>query len=147
MFVLVVDFPSESQLIEEKKPRKVLSLTQYLQSQKEKLNSEPKSRQNPSENKLSDEEIQVINAQFNAATEQLAVNASDLAVVVDKNLKQSDKIHQQRSDPLSQMKISSKTDPNDDLWAEVDDDDDETNDNGQPIPLINLQNAYVPELW
>lgn len=138
---------SESQLIEEKKPRKVLSLTQYLQSQKEKLNSEPKSTQNLSENKLSDEEIQVINAQFNAATEQLAVNASDLAVVVDKTLKQSDKIHQQRPDPLSQMKISSKTDPNDDLWTEVDDDDDEINDNGQPIPLINLQNAYVPELW
>ena len=117
---------SESQSSDEKKQRKVLSLAQYLESKKQS-SSPPKSDASPP-NKLTDTEIEVITAQFNAATEKLAVNASDLATTVNKSLSQSEKSHQHR---LANQAIPAKTQQKDDLWAEEEDDEDD-----EVVPLV-----------
>lgn len=116
---------SESQSSDEKKERKVLSLAQYRQSKKPSP-SPPKTDVSLL-NKLTDTEIEVINAQFNAATEKLAVNASDLANTVNKSLSQTEKVRHQHhlSVLLANKSTPVKTQVNDDLWAEADDDDDD----------------------
>lgn len=100
------------------------------------------------ENKLSARDIEVINAQFNATTEKLTVNASDLAVAVNKNLDQSDKSHQHQSDPLKKNRLETKAKLDDDFWGEADDDDDEEQDfKPQLSSLFKFDPSSIPELW
>ena len=111
---------SESQATDDKKERKVLSLAQYLESKKH-ASPRPKTS-NSVQKKLTDTQIEVINAQFNAATEKLAASASDLACVVNKNLEQ---VKQRPNQPIATTSTATKVQPRmTDLWAEEEDDDD-----------------------
>ena len=115
---------NESQTADDKKERKVLSLAQYLESKK---HASPRpNTSNAVQKKLTDTQIEVINAQFNAATEKLAASASDLASVVNKNLEQ---VKQRPNQPIASTSTAGKVlTQMTDLWAEEDDDDDDDHD-------------------
>jgi len=115
---------SESQSSDDNKKRKVLSLAQYLESKKYVLS--PSSTMNSTQNKLTDTQIEVINAQFKATTEKLTASVSDLTNIVNKNLIQTDKINTNRNDSVDKKSIIEQPKSKfNDLWAEDDDDDDD----------------------
>lgn len=132
MKLFIYLFFSESQLCDDNKKRKVLSLAQYLESKKPILS--PSSTMNLTQNKLTDIQIEVINAQFKATTEKLTATASDLANIVNKNLIETEKINNNnnnnsiRTDFIIKKSIieESKSKLND-LWTEDDEDDDNNN--------------------
>lgn len=112
--------------MDENKTRRVLSLAQYLESKKHVLSSS--STSNAIQRRFTDNQIEVIHAQFQATTEKLTANASDLANSVNKNLIDVEKSHLLRNDSSNKRSIieQPKSTVND-LWAE--DDEDDGNDN------------------
>lgn len=112
--------------MDENKTRRVLSLAQYLESKKHVLSSS--STSNAIQRRFTDNQIEVIHAQFQATTEKLTANASDLANSVNKNLIDVEKSHLLRNDSSNKRSIieQPKLTVND-LWAE--DDEDDGNDN------------------
>lgn len=112
--------------MDENKTRRVLSLAQYLESKKHVLSSS--STSNTIQRRFTDNQIEVIHAQFQATTEKLTANASDLANSVNKNLIDVEKSHLLRNDSSNKTSIieQPKSTVND-LWAE--DDEDDGNDN------------------
>ncbi|CAF1317533.1 unnamed protein product [Rotaria sordida] len=114
---------NESQSSDDNKQRKVLSLAQYLENKKHVLS--PSSTINSTQNKLTDIQIEIINAQFKATTEKLTANVPDLTDILNKNSIQTDKINNNRIDSIGKRPIieQQKTKFND-LWTEDDDDDD-----------------------
>ncbi len=111
----LIYFCSESQSSDDNKKRKVLSLAEYLESKKHVLSSSLTF--NSTQKKLTDTQIEIINAQFKATTEKLTASASDLANIVNKNLIEIDKINKKSIIEQNKSKFN-------DLWAEDDDDDD-----------------------
>ena len=121
---------SESQSSEDNKKRKVLSLAQYLESKKHVLS--PSLTINSTQKKLTDTQIEVINAQFKATTEKLTASVPDLASIVNKNLIQTDKVNKK---PIIELPKTN----NNDLWAE--DDDDEINTQSQITQSRTVNNS------
>ncbi len=111
----LIYFCSESQSSDDNKKRKVLSLAEYLESKKHVLSSSLTF--NSTQKKLTDTQIEIINAQFKATTEKLTASASDLANIVNKNLIEINKINKKSIIEQNKSKFN-------DLWAEDDDDDD-----------------------
>ncbi|CAF5207339.1 unnamed protein product [Rotaria magnacalcarata] len=117
---------NESQLSDDNKKRKVLSLAQYLENKKHVLS--PSSMMNSTQNKLSNMQIEIINAQFKATTEKLTASAPDLTKILDKNLIETDEINNSRIDfTVRRPAIQQKDTKFHDLWTEDDDDDDDLN--------------------
>jgi 7-cyano-7-deazaguanine synthase in queuosine biosynthesis len=106
-------FSSESQSSDDNKKRKVLSLAQYLESKKHLLSTSL--TLNLTQKKLTDTQIEIINAQFKATTEKLTATASDL---VNKNLIEIDHTSILKKPIIEQTKSKFN-----DLWTEDDDDD------------------------
>lgn len=107
-----------------KKP-KVLSLAQYLKNKKHVLS--PSSTINSPQHKLTDVQIEIINAQFKATTEKLTANAPGLANALNKNLVEEDKTNNNRLNILAKKPINEPQKTKfDDLWTE-DDEDNDTN--------------------
>jgi hypothetical protein len=83
---------------------------------------------NSTQNKLTDTQIEVINAQFKATTEKLTASVPDLANIVNKNLIQIEKVNNNRNDSsIKKPIIEQPKSKFNDLWAEEDDDDDDNN--------------------
>ncbi len=109
---------SESQSSDDNKKRRVLSLAQYLESKKPILS--PSSTINLTRKRLTDSQIDLINAQFQATTEKLTATASNLTTT---SLLETDKINH---NPILKKPRIEQTKPKSiDLWAEDDDDDDD----------------------
>jgi hypothetical protein len=131
------DRPSSSST----KKRKVLSFAEYVGSKK--TVSSASSTIDSTQNKLTDTQIEEINAQFNANMKDLAASATDLAKNVNKKLTQKDKtnINVISDNHHSQPAIIEQQKPNhSDFWDVEDDDDDEQQ--AQPVPNnsnLNLQ--------
>lgn len=122
------NYSSESQLVDENKKRRVLSLAQYMESKKHVLSSSSSS--NSIHRRFTDNQIEVIHAQFQATTEKLTANASDLANIVNKNLINDDKPQLLRNDSSNKRSIIEQPKSiGNDLWTEDDDDDDDGHDN------------------
>ena len=83
----------------------------------------PSSTINSTQKKFTDNQIEVINAQFKATTEKLTASVSDLANIVNKNLIEIKKINNNHHDSIVKKPIIEQSKFND-LWAEDDDDDD-----------------------
>jgi hypothetical protein len=135
---------SESQSSDDNKKRKVLSLAQYLESKKHVVS--PSSTINSTQKKLTNTQIEVINAQFKATTEKLTASAPDLAHIVNKNLIQTDKVNTNRTEGINKKPNGEqlKTTVND-LWAEDDDDDnnDEMNTQSQITQSRTVNSSSV----
>ncbi|CAF0822412.1 unnamed protein product [Rotaria sordida] len=127
------------------KKRKVLSLAEYVVSKKPIPSS--LSTVDSTQNKLTDNQIKEIYAQFDAKYEELAASAPDLANNVNKKLKQNDKINNNRNDFIANNQNLKKTtieQPKtkyNDIWAEEDDDDDDDDDDDKD----DDDNAYHKE--
>ena len=93
-----------------------------MESKKHVLSSS--STSNSIQRRFTDNQIEVIHAQFQATTEKLTANASDLANSVNKNLIDVEKPHLLRNDSSNKRSIieQPKSTVND-LWAEDDDED------------------------
>ena len=86
----------------------------------------PSSTSNSIQRRFTDNQIEVIHAQFQATTEKLTANASDLANIVNKNLINVDKPNNLRNDSSNKKPLIDQSESKvNDLWAEDDDDDDE----------------------
>jgi len=87
---------------------------------------------NSTQNKLTDIQIENINAQFKATTEKLTASAPDLANIVNKNLIQTEKINNNRNDSNIKKLISEQPKSNfNDLWAEEEEEEDDDDMNTQ----------------
>ncbi|CAF2376435.1 unnamed protein product [Rotaria sp. Silwood2] len=131
---------SESQSFDDNKKRKVLSLAQYLENKKHVLS--PSSMINSTQHKLTDIQIEIINAQFKATTEKLTASAPDIADILNKNSIQTDKVNYNRIDFIGKKAIieQQKTKFND-LWTEDDDDDDDDINSQLQITQSNTVNS------
>lgn len=116
-------FFSESQSSNDNKKRKVLSLAQYLENKKHVLS--PSSTVNSIQNKLTDTQIRIINAQFKATTEKLAASAPDLTKTIDKSLTEADKSNNRMDLIIKRPVIQQSKTKLQDLWTEEEDDDDD----------------------
>ena len=133
-------FSSESPTSDETKKRKVLSLAQYLETKKH-VSPSTKSSSSSSlttattttallndtrQNKLTDTQIEIINAQFKATTEKLTASVPDLAKIVNQTLIESEKRSDNRLDSIVKRTTVEQSKPKvNDLWAEEEDDDDD----------------------
>jgi hypothetical protein len=87
---------------------------------------------NSTQNKLTDIQIEVINAQFKATTDKLTANAADLANLMNKNLIEIETVKNNRNDSVTKKSIIEQPKSKfNDLWAEEDDDDDNDNVHNQ----------------
>lgn len=135
------------------KKRRVLSLAEYVGNKKPIVNSSITT--DVTEEKFTDTQIKEIYAQFDAKCEEVAASVPNLAINVNKKLKQADIIIPNRNDIMANghsfkapVDEQPKTKYND-IWAEDDDDDDDS-DNAissrteqkiikQPQPVKNKQ--------
>ncbi|CAF0829761.1 unnamed protein product [Rotaria sp. Silwood1] len=133
---------SESQSSDDNKKRKVLSLAQYLENKKHVLS--PSSTINSTHNKLTDVQIEIINAQFKATTEKLTASAPDIDNILNQNSIQTDKLNNNRIDYIVKRPIieQQKTKFND-LWTEDDDDDDDINSQLQITQSNTINSSSV----
>lgn len=109
------------------KKRKVLSFSEYF-SHKKPISS----TNNSTGNQLTETDVEKIYAQFNANTQPISANASDLATNVNKKLKQKDQF-------VTNRPISIKSEVKD-LWDidDNDDDDEEEKPLTPPPPPLPL---------
>ncbi|CAF0876840.1 unnamed protein product [Adineta ricciae] len=131
---------SESPTSDDTKKRKVLSLAQYLETKKHVSRSTKSSSSlslttttaflnETRQNKLTDTQIEIINAQFKATTEKLTASVPDLAKIVNKTLIETEKRIDNRLDSIAKRTNIEQPKPKvNDLWAEEDDDDDDDDD-------------------
>ena len=81
------------------------------------------------QNKLTDTQIEIINAQFKATTEKLTASVPDLAKIVNKTLIETEKQIDNRLDSIVKRTNVEQSNPKvNDLWAEEEDDDDDDDD-------------------
>ena len=83
VFILCSVF-SQSQLFDDNKKRRVLSLAQYMENKKPVISSLLTT--NSTEKKLTDSQIATINAQFKATTEKLTACVPDLTMILNESL-------------------------------------------------------------